>query len=176
MTGKKGMLTDKIDVPEKVTVTIQDGVVKVKGPNGEVSKRLHDPRITIEKHGEPRDGLERDSTGRKEKALLGTYAAHLRNMMNGVTKGFEYKMKIVYAHFPIKSAVKGDVVPDRELPGREVPAEDEDTRRHEGRHQGRPGRPHRARMSSRSARQRRTSSARRRSRASTPGSSRTAST
>jgi large subunit ribosomal protein L6 len=108
MTGKKGMLSDKIDVPEKVTVTIQDGVVKVKGPNGEVSKRLHDPRITIEKHGD--HVMVSSKTDRaKEKALLGTYAAHLRNMMNGVTKGFEYKMKIVYAHFPIKSAVKGDV-------------------------------------------------------------------
>jgi large subunit ribosomal protein L6 len=29
-------------------------------------------------------------------------------MLVGATKGFEYKMKIVYAHFPIKTAIKGD--------------------------------------------------------------------
>ncbi len=45
---------------------------------------------------------------KKEKALLGTYGAHIRNMIVGVTKGYEYKMKIVFAHFPIKASVKGD--------------------------------------------------------------------
>jgi large subunit ribosomal protein L9e len=30
-----------------------------------------------------------------------TITSHITNMMIGVTKGFEYKMKLVYAHFPI---------------------------------------------------------------------------
>ena len=29
-------------------------------------------------------------------------------MMEGVTNGFEYEMKIVHSHFPIKTSVKGD--------------------------------------------------------------------
>lgn len=45
---------------------------------------------------------------KREKALVGTYGAHLRNMLVGATKGFEYKLKIVYAHFPIKTSVKAD--------------------------------------------------------------------
>jgi large subunit ribosomal protein L6 len=44
---------------------------------------------------------------RKELALLGTWEAHVKNMMRGVTEGFMYKMKIVYAHFPMKAIVKG---------------------------------------------------------------------
>ena len=39
---------------------------------------------------------------KKEKALVGTWAAHAKNMVVGVSEGFEYRMKIVYAHFPVK--------------------------------------------------------------------------
>ncbi|MGQ9587677.1 MAG: 50S ribosomal protein L6 [Thermoplasmata archaeon] len=102
-----GLLKDEIEVPEDVQVTLAGGVVKVKGPKGEVFKRLHHPRVRLEKRSKhvivscefPRKG---------EKALVGTYGAHIRNMITGVTKGFEYKMKIVYAHFPIKASVKGN--------------------------------------------------------------------
>lgn len=101
-------LKDEIEVPDKVQVTLEGGLVKVKGPNGEVSKRLSDPRITITKDGKVLR-LTTRSTRTKEKALLGTFGAHIRNMIVGVTTGYEYKMKIVYAHFPIKASVKGNV-------------------------------------------------------------------
>jgi large subunit ribosomal protein L6 len=102
------MLKDEIEVPVKVQFAFEGGVVKVKGPQGEVTKRLSDPRIKIEKKGNK--VLISSKTARaKEKALLGTFGAHIRNMFVGVTNGFEYKMKIVYAHFPIKTSIKGDV-------------------------------------------------------------------
>ena len=103
-----GMLKDEIEVPEKVQFSYAGGLVKVKGPQGEVTKKLSDPRITIEKKGN-KILISSETARAKEKALLGTYGAHIRNMFVGVTKGFEYKMKIVYAHFPIKASVKGDV-------------------------------------------------------------------
>jgi large subunit ribosomal protein L6 len=108
MTTGKGLLRDEVEVPEKVNVSIEkDGTIKVKGPHGEISRKLHDPRITVEKHGN-KVQIHSDLQRAKVKALIGTYGAHLRNMIVGVTSGFEYKMKIVYAHFPIKAAVKGD--------------------------------------------------------------------
>jgi len=102
-----GMLKDEIEVPEKVHVTLDGGVVKVKGPQGEVSKRLSHPRVKLEMKGK-HVVISSELPRKKEKALVGTYGAHIRNMFVGATKGFEYKMKIVYAHFPIKTAVKGD--------------------------------------------------------------------
>ena len=39
---------------------------------------------------------------------MGTFRSHITNMIIGVTAGFEYKMKIVYSHFPVKTSVKGD--------------------------------------------------------------------
>jgi large subunit ribosomal protein L6 len=38
---------------------------------------------------------------------MGTIASHIKNMIKGVTEGFEYKMKIVYSHFPIKASRQG---------------------------------------------------------------------
>jgi large subunit ribosomal protein L6 len=102
-----GMLKDEIEVPEKVHVTFDGGVVKVKGPQGEISKRLSHPRVKLEMKGK-HVIVSSEMPRKKEKALVGTYGAHIRNMFVGATKGFEYKMKIVYAHFPIKTAIKGN--------------------------------------------------------------------
>lgn len=108
MSEVKGLHTDEIEVPDKVQVAVDGGNVTVKGPNGEVSRRLHDFNVDISKHGN--SVFLVNNTGRaKHRALMGTFGAHIRNMIHGVTEGFECKMKIVYAHFPIKASVKGDV-------------------------------------------------------------------
>ncbi len=107
MSEVLGLHTDEIEVPEKVQVAVDGGQVTVKGPLGEVSRRLLDTNVNVVKQ----DGsvLVVVNTGRaKHRALMGTFAAHIRNMMHGVTEGFECTMKIVYAHFPIKASVKGD--------------------------------------------------------------------
>ena len=40
--------------------------------------------------------------------MIGTFVAHINNMIKGVTEGFEYKMKTVFSHFPIKTSVDGN--------------------------------------------------------------------
>merc|ERR1711909_190569 len=45
---------------------------------------------------------------RKELAAVNTVCSHIQNMFKGVTKGFLYKMRSVYAHFPINCAVADD--------------------------------------------------------------------
>jgi large subunit ribosomal protein L6 len=103
-----GLLKEEIEVPEKVQVALEPGgVIRVKGPQGEVSKELAHPKIKIEKKGK-HVVVSSELPRKREKALLGTFSAHIRNMLVGVTQGFEYKMKVVYAHFPIKTSVKGD--------------------------------------------------------------------
>lgn len=102
-----GIIKDEIAVPDKVHVKLEDGFVKVKGPQGEVTKKLSHPKIKIELKGK-QIVLSSEFPRKPEKALVGTYGAHIRNMLVGATKGFEYKLKIVYAHFPIKASVKGE--------------------------------------------------------------------
>ncbi|UCE45904.1 MAG: 50S ribosomal protein L6 [Methanobacteriota archaeon] len=108
MSEVRGLHTDEIEVPDKVQVIVGDGVVNVKGPLGEQSRKLSSPYLRIAVEGG--SVLVMSDTGRaRHRALLGTYAAHIRNMIHGVTEGFETRMKIVYAHFPIKASVKGEV-------------------------------------------------------------------
>ncbi len=47
---------------------------------------------------------------KKESSLVGTIESHIKNMITGVTKGFTYKMKIVYSHFPITVKVQDRAV------------------------------------------------------------------
>ncbi|RLE83922.1 MAG: 50S ribosomal protein L6, partial [Thermoprotei archaeon] len=106
-------LEEKVEIPEGIEVSIEDKRVKVKGPLGEVSKdfsHIHD--IVIIKDGNTLR-LEIWFPNRKGEAVIGTVASHIRNMMTGVQRGFRYKMKIVYAHFPMSVKVdkeKGTVL------------------------------------------------------------------
>jgi large subunit ribosomal protein L6 len=47
---------------------------------------------------------------KKEAALVGTIHSHIQNMITGVQKGFTYKLKIVFSHFPISVKVQGKTV------------------------------------------------------------------
>ena len=42
---------------------------------------------------------------RKELAAVRTVCSHIQNLIKGVTKGYKYKMRAVYAHFPINCAI-----------------------------------------------------------------------
>lgn len=59
---------------------------------------------------------------RKRLAAIRTACSHVQNMITGVTSGFEYKMRLVYAHFPINTAIedKGKVVEIRNFLGEKI--------------------------------------------------------
>lgn len=42
---------------------------------------------------------------KKELAAVRTVCSHIENMLKGVTKGYQYKMRAVYAHFPINCVI-----------------------------------------------------------------------
>ena len=95
----------EVEIPEGVNVEIKEGVVRVEGKRGKLERVLYHPKIKIEKV-ENKIILECEFARKKEAALVGTFAAHIKNMIKGVTEGFVYKMKIVYSHFPINVKVE----------------------------------------------------------------------
>ena len=100
----------EIEIPDKVTVSLKDKVLEVKGPQGTLERTFAHPKIRLEADKKTVKVIA-DFPKKKTYALTGTWEAHIANMMKGVTEGFEYKMKIVYSHFPIKTAVKeGELV------------------------------------------------------------------
>ncbi len=102
-----GQGKDVVDVPEGVTATVEGRMVTIKGPKITVSREFPVSRISMALKGN-QIVLTCDLPKKKENALLGTFRSHITNMIIGVTAGFEYKMKIVYSHFPVKTSVKGD--------------------------------------------------------------------
>jgi large subunit ribosomal protein L6 len=89
-----------IEVPDDVNVSLEGKKVIVKGAKGSLTRDFSHASVAIESEGKnvrvwakwPR---------KKEAALVGTIESHIKNMITGVTKGYSYKMIIVFSHFPI---------------------------------------------------------------------------
>jgi len=96
-----------IAIPEGVTISIEGQLLTVTGPKGKNERNFWYPGVKIEVAG---DEVIVDSTVLKktQKAMVGTFASHIANMIKGVTEGFEYRMKVVYSHFPMQLKVEGD--------------------------------------------------------------------
>lgn len=79
-------LRKSIPVPSGVEVRLSDGEIRVKGPAGEVQRRLSDSRVSIE-HGD--DGLKVTCNSADGSAIAGTFWRTLHNMVHGAHQGFE---------------------------------------------------------------------------------------
>ncbi|EQB64737.1 MAG: hypothetical protein AMDU3_IPLC00004G0315 [Thermoplasmatales archaeon I-plasma] len=98
-----------IEIPKGVKVKLEGFAFEAQGPKGKVSKIFKNEYVTMEL----KDKNIRIYTKREKKtdiAVVGTWASIVNSAFIGVTKGFIYTMKIVYAHFPVKVTVKGNQV------------------------------------------------------------------
>lgn len=115
---KEGVI--EVLVPEGVNVYMRDGKLVAKGPMGECAKdfsripvelRLEDGKVVIKPLLKKRRGY----------AVLKTSASHVRNLLLGVLRGYVYKLKIAYAHFPLSVKVKGGEVVIENFLGERAP-------------------------------------------------------
>lgn len=98
-----------VDVPKGVSFTVRGRHLLAKGPLGTVERPFPSDVVELKVAGAQLTLTLLLAPGRKaSQALLGTWAAHVRNLGRGLTLGVEAKMKVVAAHFPMKVAVKGD--------------------------------------------------------------------
>ena len=98
---------EQITMPEGVTASLDNDQLTIKGEKGELARTFSHPKIDMKLNGNVVE-ITSKNVRRKEKALIGTFVAHINNMAKGVTDGFEYKMKTVFSHFPIKTSVEND--------------------------------------------------------------------
>ncbi|MFO0831917.1 MAG: 50S ribosomal protein L6 [Phycisphaerales bacterium] len=88
-----------IPIPSGVKVNIRPGAVEVEGPKGKLSLKVRDEIKVVWDQGEKAvkvslaDGVSPDL--RQAKASWGATRAHIRNMVEGVTKGYEKSMQVV---------------------------------------------------------------------------------
>ena len=89
---------------------VEGNKVKVKGSKGELEKSFDVKNNVKLEQAEGKLKVSSESDRRKIKAIAGTIAAHIGNMITGVTKGYVYKLKVVYSHFPVTVKVEGNKV------------------------------------------------------------------
>ncbi len=99
-------VAEEIEFPKGVTWKLEGSTLAVKGPKGELTRAFVHPLVKLSSESGKLFVRAKDAR-KRDRALAGTWAAHIRNMAEGAQKGHEYRMKIVYSHFPIKAGVQG---------------------------------------------------------------------
>lgn len=101
------MFFKETKIPEGVKVDVKGAVVSVEGPKGKLEKQTEANRNTKIEVIENKVRVSSQEDDRQTKALVGTITAHIRNAMGGVSNGYQYKLKIIYSHFPVTVKVEG---------------------------------------------------------------------
>ncbi|KAK6129397.1 hypothetical protein DH2020_036849 [Rehmannia glutinosa] len=102
--------SDTMDIPDGVKVKVKAKVIEVEGPRGKLSRNfkhlnLDFQLIADEATGKKKLKVDAWFGSRKTTAAIRTALSHVSNLINGVTKGYRYKMRFVYAHFPINASI-----------------------------------------------------------------------
>jgi len=120
MAKKKKEIKVEIEIPDGVTVEIAGAALKVKGKAGEVSKKLSNPNVVINKEDKKVIIKAKKSTKREEK-LVKTFRAHIKNMLKCADSGCKYTLKICSGHFPMSVSVKGNEFVVKNFFGEKIP-------------------------------------------------------
>jgi len=123
-----------IVIPDDVKMEVKARKIRVTGPRGTLTRDFK--HLAVDMYKTQDDVQPEDEEGevtkgplklrvdchfgkRKRLAAIRTCTSHVQNMIKGVTKGFEYKMRLVYAHFPINANItdEGGIVEVRNFLG-----------------------------------------------------------
>ena len=81
-----------VEIPDGVEVDVQPGAVKVKGPKGELSQDIvRDMTVSIDDGAVK---VERPTDRGEHRALHGLTRSLIANMVEGVTEGYERRLEI----------------------------------------------------------------------------------
>ncbi|MES2623316.1 MAG: 50S ribosomal protein L6 [Patescibacteria group bacterium] len=95
-----------LQIPNGTTVTVADGMVTVKGPKGEISKKIL-PIVDIVIEGDKVSFVHKQNTS-FGRSLWGTYASHVKNMIEGVNTPFV--KKLILEGVGYKGDVQGNIL------------------------------------------------------------------
>jgi len=105
----------EVKIPEGVEFTVSSNVLRAKGRMGEVVREFRGAPLSLSLEGK----VLRVSS--PDRAVEGTAASHASIMCEGVLKGFERRMVIRFAHFPVTLETKGDTLLIKNFLGEKKP-------------------------------------------------------
>ncbi len=116
----KKELYQEIEIPEGVEAEINETILKVSGPEGKVERKFIINNLDFKKEG-TKIIIGNKKATKKEKKLMNTIASHIKNMIKGVQKKFEYQLKICFSHFPITVEIKDKEAIIKNFLGEKIP-------------------------------------------------------
>lgn len=99
----------EVEIPEGVEASLEGRNFRVKGPNGELTKKIQSGLISAKVEGN-KISISTSRDRKKQRALINTEKGCLTNMIRGVKDGITYRLKIVYSHFPMSVKVQGSTL------------------------------------------------------------------
>lgn len=105
----KQVQQQEVQMPAGVATSLQGRKLVVKGKLGEARKDFDKVNVNISVEGN-KVLISPFSKKKKDNVVINTVLSLVNNMVTGVTKGYTYRLKIVYAHFPISVKTKGDQI------------------------------------------------------------------
>lgn len=116
----KQALREELVLPSGVTAQLQGSRLRLKGPQGETEKEFRYPFIGVAIEGH-KVVLTAPRRGRRERTIVGSFAAHITNMIKGVQELHAYTLKICSGHFPMSVSVSGTKFTVKNFLGESVP-------------------------------------------------------
>ena len=110
----------EIEFPSELKVQLESTSLKIHGPKGEVVRDFPHPKINI-KVEENKIILHSTKATKREKKVIGSFTAHIKNMVKGVQEPHVYKLKICSGHFPMNFSVSGNELIIKNFLGEAVP-------------------------------------------------------
>ena len=111
-----------VEIPEGIIVKLEGGDVIVSGKNGEIKKRLEYKKAKIEIK-DNKVVISAKKVTKREKKMVGSFKAHIKNMIKGANEMHIYKLKICSGHFPMNAAVEGNKFVIKNFLGEKIPRE-----------------------------------------------------
>lgn len=99
----------EVEAPASVKLSKEGNVVAVKGKMGTVKKDFTKLPATLAVDGN-KITIRPYGTRKRDLAVTNTAKSIIESMIKGVEKGYTYKLKVIFAHFPISVKVKGKEV------------------------------------------------------------------
>jgi large subunit ribosomal protein L6 len=100
--------TEEIELPEGVQATMEDKKLRLKGEKGENQRVFNNPNIKI--------GVKDNKIiincltkpTKRQKKIIGTFRAHIKNLIKGAKEGHTYKLRACSSHFPMNVSINNN--------------------------------------------------------------------
>jgi len=113
-------LKKEIVLVENVNAQLDETILTVKGPKGEIKRNFLHPKVLISIES-GKIILTASKATKREKKIIGSFEAHIKNMVRGVQEPYVYKLKVCSGHFPMNVSVSGNELIIKNFLGESVP-------------------------------------------------------